>query len=102
MATKPRPSGLPGDRAIRQVYGPPEFDVDQRFGDSHEGFRRVRRTLLVVSGLVAVLALVVAVVGSSAAAWGIVGLMLVPVLLALAGAQVAVFVTRPRRSGAKR
>ena len=97
MAADRSPSGLPGGRIVRPMYGASEVDLDRRVGNQHEGFLRVRRSLSIVAiVLVAVIALVL-VFGSAASAAGMAMILLAPLLVILAGTHLAAVITEPKQ-----
>ncbi len=95
MAADRNPSGLPGNRIVGPIWGPAEHDVDRRVGLQHTGLVRVRRTLLITSGVVAAIVVLVAVSGGTDSAVGIAAILLTPLLFVLAVLQVLVMLTRP-------
>lgn len=96
MAGKRNPSGLPSSRVAKPVYGPREIDVYQRVGNQHQGFLRVRRSLLRATAVVLVLIVLGAMSGGAATAAGVAMVLLAPLVLFLAGLEVAIFLTRPK------
>ncbi len=96
MADDRRPSGLPRGRIIRRVYGPQSVDVEGVVEHQHSGFVRARRVLLVATVAVAVAVVVLLIVGRTSATAGMAGIMPAPLVIFLAGAQVAAMVTRPK------
>ena len=90
------PSGLPSDRIIGQIYGPPERDMDSDVANRYAGSLRARRALFVVSVAVGVLAAAVAIFGSSSSASGIVALLLAPLLVILFVVHIVALVSAPK------
>ncbi len=80
------------------MYGPREIDVYRRVGNQYEGFVRVRRSLLRVTAFVLALIAFFALTAGTATAIGIAMFFLAPLLLFLAGVQVAIAFTRPHDS----
>jgi hypothetical protein len=91
------PSGFPNSPIVKPIYGTRDFDVNHRIGGQHAGFLRVRRSLLISSGVVSALVVWVAVAGKMSSATGMASVMLAPLLLILAGTHLAVIVTRPKQ-----
>lgn len=78
------------------MYGPAEIEVERRVGMQYEGLLRVRRTLLVVSGLVAAVVVAVVIAGDLDSAAGIAMILLLPLVFFLAVLQPIVLFTRPK------
>ena len=96
MATGRNPSGLPRQRIVGPMWGPREVDVYRRVGSQHEGLLRVRRTLLIVTGVLATIAAIGMVASGIDTAFGVFAILLAPLLLILAVLQVIVALTRPK------
>ena len=98
MARRRNPSGIPAKRIVRPVtrqYSDEEFAVG--FENRADGFRRVRRSLLVATSFVLALVLLLVAVGRSETAAGVTGLLLTPLVVFVVGAHVCVLVTRPKK-----
>ena len=77
------------------MWGPAEVDLDRRVGLQRAGLVRVRRTLLIASGVVVAVVVVVVIAGGTDSAVGIAAVLLAPLLFILAVLQVLVMLTRP-------
>ncbi|MFK8026362.1 MAG: hypothetical protein AB8G26_20575 [Ilumatobacter sp.] len=82
------------------MWGPNEIDLNQRVGVQHDGLLRVRRSLMTSVAVLAVLAGFVAIFGSLETAFGIAAIFIGPLVLILAGLQVIVEITRPKKRAA--
>lgn len=98
MPSKRNPSGLPRERIVKQMYLPPNTDLDRHVGSQHEGFVRVRRTLVIVALAVLALVAVLVVTGNTDAASGIAIIMLAPVAFFALLVHVLVVYTDPART----
>ena len=79
------------------MWGPSEVDLDRRVGLQHEGLLRVRRSLVVATVFLVALAVVGSITGGLDTGFGIFAVLIAPLLLILAGLQVIVALTRPKR-----
>lgn len=93
-----RPSGLSPNPAPRPVRRG-EFDYDAEMQVGRDLVRSVRRTIWIALGVIAALALVLAVRGS----WGSIGTLLArlgaPLILVIAVVEISLAVRRHRRAG---
>ena len=96
MAKGRNPSGVPSKR-LPSFMRPEETNIEGRLAGEPEGFRRVRRGLLIATAIVAALTVVFAISGGRDAALGWAGLVLAPLLVVLIGAQVAVMISDRRQ-----
>jgi Flp pilus assembly protein TadB len=78
------------------MWGPSEVDLDRRIANQPGGLRRVRRSLLTASGVITAIAAVGAITSGLNIAFGIFVVLLAPLLIILAGVQVAIDLTRPQ------
>jgi hypothetical protein len=77
------------------MWGPGEVDLDRRLANQPGGLLRVRRSLLIATGVLAVIAAFGAITSGLDIALGIFVVLLAPLLIILAGLQLVITLTRP-------